>query len=246
MNAVLSVLEDHRSDRAFTDEPVSDAVLDAIIRAGHRAPTSCNGQHVSVVTVRDNEKRARIAELAGKQPWVAKAPVFLTVVLDLYKLNAGVTRAGRVQSVQNHVEGLITGCLDCGIALQAMAVAARSQGLGIVPIGGIRNNPQEIIDLLALPPLTFAPVGLSVGHVAKQAGQRPRLPLSTFRHDEAYDLSRIVEAVDAYDAAMLAFWKEQGRPDGKSWSAAIAPRFDHNERPKLRPTLTRQGMKFED
>ena len=246
MNAVLSLLADHRSDRSFTDEPVSDAALDAIIRAGRRAPTSCNGQHVSVVVVRDNEKRARIADLAGKQPWVAKAPVFLALVLDFHKLNAGVTRAGRVQSVQNHVEGLIAGCLDCGIALQAMALAARSQGLGIVPIGGIRNNPQEMIDLLALPPLTFSPVGLCVGHTAKQSGQRPRLPLETFRHDECYDPSRIAEAVEAYDAAMLAFWKEQGRLDGQSWSAAIAPRFDRNERPKLRPTLTRQGMRFED
>ncbi len=246
MHSTLSLLEGHRSDRSFTSEAVSDAALDAVIRAGHRAPTSCNGQHVSVVVVRDAAKRARIAELAGGQPWVAKAPVFLAVILDLHKLSAAGAKACMPQSVQNHVEGLVMGCLDCGIALEAMAVAARAQKLGIVPIGGIRNSPQEMIDLLLLPPLTFAPVGLAVGHVDKPAGQRPRLPLATFRHDEVYDPSRIAGAVDPYDAVMTEFWQEQGRMDGQCWSAAVAPRFDHNERPRLRPTLTKQGMKFED
>ncbi len=246
MNPTLSLLESHRSSRSYTTEPVSDEILDAVISAGHRAPTSSNGQHVSVVVVRDARQRARIAELTGNQPWVAKAPVFLALVLDMHKLNAAVTAAGRTLSAQNHVEGLIMGCLDCGIALEAMALAARAQGLGMVPIGGIRNNPQEMIDLLGLPPLCFAPVGLALGHVKREAAQRPRLPLSTFRHDEMYDPTRIAGAVAGYDETLLAFWKEQGRAEGLSWSAAMAPRFDHNERPKLRPVMTKQGMKFED
>ncbi len=246
MNQTLSLLESHRSNRSYTMEPVSDAELDAIIRAGHRAPTSVNGQHISVVVARDAAKRARIAELAGGQPWVAKAPVFLALVLDMHKLAAAAARAGRVLDVQNHVEGLVMGCLDCGIVLQAMALAARAQGLGIVPIGGIRDNPQEITDLLGLPPLCFSPVGLSVGHVSKETAQRPRLPLATFRHDETYDPARIAGAAPGYDETMLAFWKERGRPEGKSWSEAVASRFDHNERPKLRPAMLRQGLKFED
>jgi FMN reductase [NAD(P)H] len=41
-----------------------------------------------------------------------------------------------------------------GIALGSVA-AARSEGLGIVPIGGIRLHPQALIDLLGLPDHTL-------------------------------------------------------------------------------------------
>lgn len=244
MNETLSLLTSRKSDRSFSDEPITEADLDAVIAAGHQAPTSCNGQHVSVVVVRDPEKRSRIAECAGGQPWVAKAPVFLAVIFDLYKLNHGSERSGHTQKVQDCLEGVIMGCLDCGIATAAMAAAAASLGLGSVPIGGIRNNPGDMIQLLGLPRLTFAPVGLCIGHVKKPALKRPRLALSTFRHEEVYNTAGLDEAAAAYDKELAAFWQEHGRNDGQSWSESIGPRFCRNERPLLRPVLADQGMTF--
>lgn len=67
MNETIRTLHAHRSIRSYNDEPVSDAMLDAIVEAAHRAPTSMNAQEVSLVVVRDAEKRRRIAELAGGQ-----------------------------------------------------------------------------------------------------------------------------------------------------------------------------------
>ena len=246
MNETISLLTTRKSDRNYTDQPVSDADLDAVIRAGHQAPTSCNGQHVSVVVVKDAKKRARIAELCGGQPWVAKAPVFLAVIGDLNKLNRGVERAGHKQEVQNCLEGAIVTGMDCGIAVMAMAMAANSLGLGCVPIGGIRNRPGEMIELLGLPPLTYASVGLTLGHVNKPGLRRPRLALSTFCHEETYSDVGLDEAIAAYDEELLAFWQKNNRNDGESWSKSVAPRFDSNVRPLLRPVLAKQGMLFED
>lgn len=244
MNETIRLLSTRKSERSFTDAPLSDEHLDAIIRAGHMAPTSCNGQHVSVIVVKDAVKRAKIAELAGNQSWVAKVPTFLVVVCDLYKLNKGVERAGSAMKVQDCIEGVIMSSLDCGIAMSHMAIAAASLGLGTVPIGGIRNNPGEMIELLGLPPLTYAPLGLCVGHVKKPGLGRPRLAVASFRHDETYDASKLDAAITAYDKELFAYWRENGRPDGQSWSDSIAPRFDNVERPKLRPVLAKQGMSF--
>ncbi len=246
MNETIALLTSRKSDRSFTGEPVSGTDLAAIIKAGHQAPTSCNGQHVSVVVVKDEAKRAIIAELAGGQPWIAKAPVFLAVICDLNKLGRGVERAGSKLEVQHCLEGVIMSSLDCGIALMAMATAANALGLGTVPIGGIRNNPGAIIDLLGLPPLTYAPVGLVVGHVNKPGLKRPRLAPSTFRHDETYSERGMDKAIAAYDKELFDFWQANGRKDGESWSKSVAPRFDKNERPLLRPVLARQGMTFKD
>jgi FMN reductase [NAD(P)H] len=67
VNTTLQTQHRHRSIRSYTDQPVSDEMLDAIIEAAHRAPTSMNAQEISLVVVRDAERRARIAELAGGQ-----------------------------------------------------------------------------------------------------------------------------------------------------------------------------------
>ena len=165
MNPTLDLLHKHHSDRSFTDEAIAEQDLAAIVEAAYRAPTSINGQQVSVVVVRDAAKRARIAEIAGGQPWIAKAPVFITVLIDFNKTRVGVEAAGAQQIIHESVEGFAVGAVDAGIALGSLMVAARSLGLGIVPIGGFRRDPQAVIDLLELPPLTFPIAGVAIGHV---------------------------------------------------------------------------------
>ncbi|MDL2210827.1 nitroreductase family protein [Desulfovibrio sp. OttesenSCG-928-O18] len=246
MNETLHLLHTRKSDRSFTEEPVSDAHLDAVILAGHRAPTSCNGQHVSVVVVKDAAKRARLAELCGKQPWVAKAPVFLAVVADLYKLGKGVERGGSKIKVQDCIEGALVTSLDTGITLAHMALAANALGLGTVPIGGIRNNPGDVIELLGLPPLSYVSVGLCVGHINKPTLARPRMDIASFRHDETYKTEVLDKAITVYDEELLAFWRNQDRVDGQNWSHSIAPRFDKVERPLLKPVFAKQGMSFDE
>lgn len=77
MNEVIKSLTDHRSIRSYTDEPVAQEQLDQIIEAVQSAPSSINGQQVTVITVQDKERKKKISELAGGQPWIDQAPVFL-------------------------------------------------------------------------------------------------------------------------------------------------------------------------
>lgn len=58
MNPALKVLLEHHNYRDYTDQPVSDADLDAIIAAAQRAPSSVHAQMTSLVVVRDPAKRA--------------------------------------------------------------------------------------------------------------------------------------------------------------------------------------------
>jgi FMN reductase [NAD(P)H] len=242
MNETLSLLYSHRSDRNFSDEPVSDEALCSILEAARRAPTSANAQHISMVVVRDPVRRARIAELAGGQKWIAKAPVFITVVLDFYKTGVGVELAGSKQVAQETMEGLLAGVIDVGIALATAMSAARSLGLGIVPIGGIRRDPQGMIDLLELPPHSFPVVGLSVGHIAKPAQQKPRLPMEAFRHDERYHREGLKEAIVAYDAALLDYWRHIDRSDGQAWSKNTAEYYEQMTSRPVKLAMTRQGL----
>ncbi len=242
MNQTLQTQHRHRSIRNYSDEPVSDAMLDAIIESAHRAPTSMNAQEVSLVVVREAEHRARIAELAGGQAHIAKAPVFIAIVIDFHKTALGVRKAGQTQIIQESMEGFGVAAVDAGIVLGTMITAAESLGLGIVPIGGIRRDPQGMIELLGLPPLTFPLVGLCIGHIAKDAPQKPRLNIGTFRHDERYDASGYAVAIDDYDEAIMHFWKEVAHSEGMPWSAALASRLHTVYYPLVKPVAAMQGL----
>lgn len=223
MNETLHTQHRHRSIRSFTPEPVSADMLEAIIQSAHLAPTSMNAQEISLIVVRNEQRKAQIAEIAGGQTWIAQAPVFIAIILDFHKTDLGLRKTGQTQVIHESMEGFGVAVADAGIALGTMITAAESLGLGIVPIGGIRRNPQAMIDLLGLPPLTFPWVGLCIGHIAQDVTPKPRMDINTFRHDERYDASGYAAAIDAYDATLMKYWKQINRADGLPWSSNLAP-----------------------
>ena len=243
MAETLSVLENHRSVRAYLDRPVPDEVLDAVIHAAQRAPSSFNAQEISVVVVRDAARRRRIATIAGGQRWIAEAPAFVAVVIDAHKVEIGIRKAGGESHLHQSIEGLMMGAVDAGIVLEALMVAAHAEGLAIVPIGGIRRDPQAMIDLLELPELTFPVVGLCIGYAASQSAPKPRMEIAAFRHDETYDGSALGSIIDAYDAQIVEHWRQVGRASGTSWSEAMARYFGAPDTRPVGEGLLRQGFR---
>jgi FMN reductase [NAD(P)H] len=245
MNQTLETMLQHKSDRSYTSQPVGEAQLDLIVRAAYQGPTSINSQQVSLVVVRDPARRARLAEIAGGQPWVAQAPVFICVVVDLHKTAQGLKSRGVEQQTHLSVEGLVAGVLDAGIALGNLMTAAHSLGLGVVPIGGIRRDPLAVAELLKLPKLCFPVNGVCIGHVDKPALAKPRLAISTFRHDEAYSSAGLDAAIAAYDAELMAFWQAQGRANGQPWSESVAGAYKQVYYTKVKEAVIRQGFTLE-
>ena len=242
MNETLRIQQSHRSIRSYKPDPVSDAMLDQIIAAAHRAPTSMNAQEISLIVVRDAEKRARIAELAGGQAWVAQAPVFIVIAIDFHKTDLGVRKAGQTQIIHESMEGFGVAAVDAGIVLGTLITAAESLGLGVVPIGSIRRNPQGMIDLLGLPPLTFPLVGVCIGHIRDDVPPKPRLDIKTFRHDERYDASGYQNAIDAYDVELMDYWQKIGNKNGIPWSSNLGNFYKQVYFPQVKPVAAMQGL----
>ena len=241
MNETIRIQHQHRSIRSYTNEAVSDDMLNAIIQSAHSAPTSMNAQEISLVVVREDARRAKISEIAGGQPWIVQAPVFIVIVIDFHKTDLGVRKAGQTQLIHESMEGFGVAAVDAGIALGTMITAAESLGLGIVPIGGIRRNPQAMIDLLELPPLTFPLLGMCLGHIANDVLPKPRMNINAFRHDEHYDASGYAAAIDAYDSTLMDYWKKINRTDGAPWSSNLAP-LKSVYFPQVKPVAAMQGL----
>jgi FMN reductase (NADPH) len=128
-------------------------------------------------------------------------------------------------------------------------------GLGICYIGGIRNHPEEVIELLGLPLLTFPLSGMTLGWPAAEPFIRPRLPLEAVLHWEEYDLSGEEEALDAYDRAMIetGIYRDrqvpvpgaEGETEAYGWMEHSARRASRAVRTHLRHVLQKQGFALE-
>lgn len=245
MNNVIDSIKNHRSIRKYTNKDVSEEIINEILKSAQAMPSSINSQETSVIVIRDKKKKEKIAELTGGQSYIAEAPVFLVFVLDMYKTYLAGEKTEKKQIVNESFEGLSAGVFDAGLAMGGAIVAAESLGLGIVPIGGVRLNPKEIIKLLELPEYTYPLVGLVVGYPTDTSKQKPRFPLEAFRHDETYNKDKMKGLIDGYDSAMEVYLKEIGREQEVNWSESTSNIYQYVYYPEVKPTLESQGFKID-
>ncbi|MBP2632277.1 MAG: NADPH-dependent oxidoreductase [Firmicutes bacterium] len=246
MNDTIKLIRHHRSIRKYLEKDVPAEMLEAILESARAMPTSINGQQLSVVVVKDKDKKAKIAELTGNQVWIAQAPAFLVFVADFYKTTIACEKNGMPEIIHESVEGTMVGTFDCGLAMGGAIVAAESMGLGIVPIGAIRRNPEEMIRLLNLPERTFPVAGLVVGYPADSSAKKPRFPLQVFAHKETYQSDAIKQAIDEYDALMADYYSKRGSNGDRKetdWSSQVASAYKQVYFPAVYPAMIKQGFK---
>lgn len=249
--ATIDLIHHHGSVRQYKPEPVPADLLETIVVAAQRSSTSSNMQRLSVVAVTDDSKRKRLAELCG-QAFIADAPIFLTWCADLSRLDRVCELRGYKQ-VTEFAEDFLVAAVDAAIAAQTASLAAESLGLGICFIGTVRDKPQAVIDLLALPRLVFPITGMTVGWPAKTPIIRPRLPTSAVLHWEVYHRDQDRELLE-YDRAMMmtGIYEDRqvpvpGRPahvNDYGWLEHSARRVSQARRTELRAVLERQGFRL--
>lgn len=243
---VLDLLLAHRSVRRFTDRPVTEAELEALVAAAQSAPTSSNLQPWSVVAVRDPQRKARLAALAGDQQFIDRAPLFLVWIADLGRARRLGLRADAAVDAADYLETTVIGFVDTALAAQNAVVTAEALGLGSVFVGAIRNRPEEVAAELNLPAHTVAAFGLAVGEPdrTENAGVKPRLPQSAVLHREQYEPELADRQISHYDQRLEAYNTAHGLVGG--WSDRVLARLAGPQsmagRHTLRDSLKQRGL----
>lgn len=250
-NATITQIYQHASVRSYEPDEVSPQMVETIVTAALRSSTSSNLQMYSVVAVTDAAKREQLAALCGNQQHIRQAPVFLAWCADLSRLERICHWRGYEQ-VADYVENFLLAAVDTAILMQTATLAAESLGLGMCYIGGIRNNPQAVIDLLALPRLVFPVSGMTLGWPSHPHHPRPKLPTRAVLHWETYATQGEQEAWHEYDEAMIATGIYQGRQvpvpeqtgemEAYGWTEHSARRVSRPHRIGLREVLEKQGF----
>lgn len=248
LNTVLETLLGHRSVRRFLPDPLPAGTLERLIAAAQSAPSSSNLQLFSVIAVEEAARRERLSLLVGDQRQVREAPLFLAWLADLSRAR------GMAEHLKAPVEGLeyldtfLMAVVDAALAAQNVVTAAESLGLGTVYIGALRNRPEEVAQLLAIPTDVFPVFGLVIGRPdpAHRAAIKPRLSQSAVLHRERYQ-PQPLEPLERYDEVMRRFYASQSLPQD-SWirhsTARLRDPSSLKGRHRLREALAGLGFKL--
>lgn len=156
-NQVLEIIEKRSSARAYSEEKPTQAELDTILEAGLQAPTGMNQKEIRfsvvdgnnpILAELDEEKRRLRGQEKQPHNFYYEAPVLIFLSAeDDFKWSK----------------------VDAGIAVQNMALAAESLGLGNLIIGcvydALRGEKKEYFSQeLQIPEGYSFEIALAVGH----------------------------------------------------------------------------------
>ena len=243
---VTEVQQRHVTIRAFTEEPVSDEMVRAILNAGRRSPTSSNTQSYSIVVVRNPEVKKKLAVYAGNQKHVETCPVFFAFCADIRRLEI----ACEMHDVRmaKTLETSLVSTIDAALVGMSVQTAVESFGLGAVMIGGMRNHPREVAELLGLPKGVYIVYGMCVGwpDAEKIPAQKPRLPEELVIHYEQFDAGDPREKLRQYDRDLAEHYGSLGRNRNEAaWTGVFAGQLGEPRRPALKETLEGMGFVFD-
>ncbi len=215
----------HRSVREFSDQPIADGLLSALIAAAQSASTSSNLQLWSVVSVDDPSAREDFAVLAGNQRQIVQAARFLVFCADHHRLKKAGERVGEACEGLEYAEFGLMAFIDAALAAERLVCAAEAVGLAACYIGAVRNDLPKVCALLGLPDGVAPLFGLCLGypHPACKAEVKPRLDQSAVWHRERYNPDA---DVSPYDERMRGFYVSQGMKGEVTWSMRSARRVD--------------------
>ncbi|TMW73002.1 oxygen-insensitive NADPH nitroreductase [Alteribacter natronophilus] len=246
MNPTIQTLLSHRSVRQFTEKKLSQEQINTIVECAQMASTSSFIQAYTIIGVKNPDTKARLAELAGNQPYVAANGHFFVFCADLNRHEAaGEMEQTDVTASLESTEKFLVASVDAALAAQNASIAAESMGLGICYIGGIRNNIEEAGELLGLPDRVVPLFGLAVGEPAKETSQKPRLPLKNVYHEEKYEQDReqFKKGLEKYNETISSYYSDRtGGKRSDRWTEQMSGMLSEPKRMHMKSYLDKKGF----
>ncbi len=206
MPDALTALATTRAIRRYTDEPIPDAELSAILWHASRAPSGSNRQPFRFLVLRDGPRAREAKALLGesfRRGWRAKRSA------DGYAERAGsdphsptARTAAAMQHFVDHLEAtpvVVLVCLDryrdpspyegasVYPACQNLLVAARSLGWGGALTMWHLAVESELRDLLDVPASVALSACITLGRPAGGHGPVRRRPIADLVFDDGWD-----------------------------------------------------------
>jgi len=196
---LYELLMGRRSVRNFKPDEVPEDVVAKLVAAANNAPTGGNMQPLSIIAVREPERRAKLGEMVGSQPWVKNAPLSLIFCLDFWRLKKWAELSGVTFRGNEALSHFLIAYADVMCAAQTVVILAESLGLGSVYVGTIQYVADDVRAHFELPPYVFPAMLLSLGYPETVPRDVPKLAVDVVFHAERYKALSDDEIQKAFD-----------------------------------------------
>ena len=181
----MKTLLTRKTIRKYTDQDVSEELLNRLMNEAARTQTMGNLQLYSVIVTRSKEMKEKLSPAHFNQPMVKEAPVVLTICADFNRTSFWAKCRNAVPGYDNFLS-FINAATDALLYTQTLCNLMDEEGLGYCYLGTTVYQPQQIIDVLQLPQLVMPVATLTVGWPDEEPPLSDRLPLESFVHQETY------------------------------------------------------------
>ena len=224
MDELFELMKNHSSVRNFTEEKIPDSDIRKMIETGFAASNWKNFQSYSIIVVKSQEQKDAIYQYQPQKA-IKNCSHYLVMVGDLKRAETAVKMHGKPFQPAG-IESLLISSVDASLAAQNILLAAEAMDYGGVMVGLIRDQSEEISDVLNLPDYTYPLFGIAVGVPARTNPPKPRLPYEAVVFDEKYQIQDEV-VIKAQDEVQTEY-AGQRRIDS-TWSERIAQQWGNPE-----------------
>ena len=239
---VLNLLSSHTSIRTYKNTKISKEEVFELISAAQHAASSHFVQAYSVIWVTDNELKKKLGDFSKNPQQMETAGAVFVCCVDFERLRI----AGQLNDtliVTDSAENVMVGTIDIALFAQNLAIAAESKGYGICYIGGVRNSPTEISELLNLPANVFPVFAMTMGVPAEQHEVKPRLPVDAVLHENGYNSEKYQTLLPAYDKSLEEYYASRSsNQKSTNWTKSMAEFLKVPRRTHLKKFLEDKGF----
>lgn len=204
-NETIDHQVNHRTIRAFKEQPLNEEQLTTLYEAARHASTSMFMQQFSILHVTDPHLRTQVREIS-QQPYVGANGDLFIFIVDLYRNQQIREQEGNDDGRLHTTDIFIQAVEDTTLAVQNFLTAAESMGLGGVILGSIQNNLEKLVQVLNMPKMTLPFLGIQVGVPDQEPQLKPRLPQRFIAFENHYPRGFKVADLAEYDQVVTQYY----------------------------------------
>ena len=186
MDNLFTLLEQRTSCRDFTNEKIAEEILDRILQAAVKAPSSGGFQKYSIIKIENADNKRKLAKLCRSQGFISKAAVNLVFCVDFRR----IMRINEVIPAPcdkiNQFSEFMMAVIDTAISAQTLCLAAETAGIASVYVGNIIYTMDRVSALLKLPQYVFPAIMVSLGYCRQKPQLSEKFPVQLLVHEEEY------------------------------------------------------------
>ncbi len=219
MNEIIKSLFERKSVRQFIDRDIDEETREKLLLSAVQAPTAGNQQLYTILDIRSQQIKDKLAVSCDNQPFIKKAPMVLIFCADCKKWDDAYQSIGLTPRKAGAGDILLA-VEDAMIAAQNVVVAAESLGLGSCYIGDILENREYHKELLNIPDMVM-PIGmLVIGYPSEAAIKREKPQRCSIKHIVHRDGYREMDGAELKE--MLSY--KAGEKSYEEWLTAFCNR----------------------